>query len=71
MDLPETFAGGMFGLSPVVAKLVRLAESNSPEEAKIAREKLLEKGYFLDRAGVLWDKDNVPDFAKSDEVQPS
>jgi hypothetical protein len=65
MNLPDTFAGGTFDLPPVVAKLVRLAENTDSEpERKNAKEQLLKRGYFLDRAGVLWPKDGVPDFAK-------
>lgn len=68
-NLPETFAGGTFGLPLVVARLVRMADSNSPTEAAIAKSKLLSKGYFLDRIGVLWDKDKVPDFAKDETYE--
>lgn len=66
MNLPETFAGGRFGLPLKAAKIVRLAES-SPAERPVCNEKLKKYGYFVDRAGVCWDIDKVPEIAKDKE----
>lgn len=66
MNLPETFAGGQFNLPLKVAKLVRLAESTSVHERDAAIRKLWGFGYFLDRIGIVWSKDSVPELAKDD-----
>ena len=67
MNIPDTFAGGTFNLPLKVAKIVRLAEgTQSTAERESAIRKLWSFDYFLDRAGVLWEKDKVPEFAKDD-----
>ena len=63
MTIPDTFAGGKFGLPLKVAKIVRQA-SGSDGERKAANNLLKKYGYFADRAGVVWDIDKVPEFAK-------
>lgn len=66
---PDTFAGGQFDLPLRVANLVRLATSTTYEaERQSAKKKLLDLGYFLDRAGIVWGKDEVPEYAKDDEL---
>jgi hypothetical protein len=57
-----------FGLSPKVAKLVRLTGAGTPNEHEVAKVKLLRLGYFLDRVDILWDADKVPEFAKDTEL---
>jgi len=63
VTLPDTFAGGTFNLPPKVAKIVRLAEE-SEAERKACNEKLKKYGYFVDRVGVCWPLDKVPEFAE-------
>jgi hypothetical protein len=65
INLPETYACGMFDLPPVVAKLARLADGtdNTPERDS-AKQQLKKRGYFLDRVGILWPAGQVPDFAR-------
>lgn len=59
-NLPDTFAGGTFNLPLKVAKLVRLADStHSEHERESIVRKLWGMGYFLDKVGVIWDKNNV------------
>ncbi|NQX14251.1 hypothetical protein HQQ80_21700 [Microbacteriaceae bacterium VKM Ac-2855] len=66
-NLPDTFAGGHFNLPLVVAKLVRLADgTHSEHERDAARRRIWSKGYFLDRAEVIWDKGRVPKIAEDD-----
>lgn len=65
MSLPDTFAGGTFNLPLKVAKIVRLAESSEAERGA-CNEKLKKYGYFVDRAGICWELDKVPDFAKDE-----
>lgn len=64
-NLPDTFAGGVFNLPIKIAKVVRQA-SGSDGERQSANTYLEKFNYFLDRAGVLWDLDKVPDFAKDE-----
>jgi len=67
MSLPDTFAGGRFDLPIKVAKIVRLAEGSEPERANANR--ILKKyGYFVDRAGICWDVDHIPEKARDDYV---
>lgn len=64
-----TYAGGMFDLSPTIVKLVHLAErTDSIGEREAARMQLMKRGYFLDHVGILWDKNNVPSFAKDKDA---
>lgn len=63
IELPETFSGGMFNLPIKVAKVVRTA-SGSEGERQAANTYLKGQGYFLDRAGIIWELDKVPEFAK-------
>lgn len=63
MNLPETFAGGRFNLPLKVAKIVRLAENSEAERANCNR-KLKKYGYFVDRVGVVWTIDEIPEYAK-------
>lgn len=62
-NLPDTFAGGTFGLPLKVAKIVRLAE-NSEAERPNANRKLKPYGYFVDRVGICWEIDKTPERAK-------
>ena len=67
MNLPETFAGGTFGLPLKVAKLVRLAEGTDSQSERIAViTKLWDMGYFLDRVNIIWEKSSVPDLSKDE-----
>ncbi len=69
MTLPDDYAGGMFNVPLRVAKLVRLADSTDSEpERQNAREQINKRGYFLDRASVLWEKNKVPKFAQDKET---
>jgi hypothetical protein len=68
MNLPDTFAGGQFGLPLKVAKIVRLAES-SPAERPTCNEKLNKYGYFVDRIGICWPINKTPAFARDKEDQ--
>lgn len=63
MNLPDTFAGGTFNLPLKVAKIVRLGQS-SEVERQAANVQLAKHGYFLDRVGILWPLDKVPELAK-------
>lgn len=65
-SLPDTFAGGQFNLPLKVAKLVRLAETDNEHERDSVRRKIWGFGYFLDKAGIIWGKDKVPEFAVDD-----
>lgn len=63
--LPETFAGGTFNLPLKVAKVVRLFDSTTYEGEKLSiRKKLYTMGYFLDKIGIIWDKENIPEYIK-------
>lgn len=63
MNLPDNFAGGTFGLPLKIAKIVRLAEGSEAERVA-CNEKLKKYGYFVDRIGICWDLDKVPDYVK-------
>lgn len=63
-SLPDTFAGGRFNLPLKAAKIVRLAESGNDNERAVCNTKLEPHGYFVDRVGICWPLNNVPDFAK-------
>lgn len=69
MNLPDTFAGGMFDLPLKVAKIVRVGSNSEPERAA-ANRALNKYGYFLDRVGILWLTNTVPSFAKDKEAKP-
>ena len=68
-NLPDTFAGGRFGLPMVIAKMVRLADRTEEPERTAVIHKLWSKGYFLDKAGVVWDKDNVPSYVRQHDAR--
>lgn len=65
----DTFAGGVFGLDKKIIKIYNLAMKNENEnEVLNARRILLKKGYYLcKRTGILWYKDNVPEFIKENK----
>lgn len=63
MNLPDTYAAGTFNLPLKVAKIARVG-CNSEGERQAANRALNNLGYFLDRAGIIWEKDKVPEYAK-------
>lgn len=67
MNLPDTYAAGVFSLPLKVAKIARLAAKNeSSGEREAAIRKLWELGYFFDRAGIIWKRGEVPEIAKDE-----
>lgn len=69
-DVERDPVGGKFSLPKQIAKLVRLAEgTDCSEEKQSARQKLWDKGYYLDVAGVVWERDDIPDWVK--KVDPT
>lgn len=67
-NLPDTFAGGQFNLPLQIAKLVRLADSTNEHERFAVIKKLWDKGYFLDMAGIIWDKNRVPEIVRKNDT---
>lgn len=64
-DVETDGTGGRFDLPKKVAKLVRLAEGTDyTGEKQSARQKLWDIGYYLDVAGVVWNKDKIPQWVK-------
>lgn len=64
---PDTYACGMFGLSLKIAKIARLAAGTKGNERIVAQTKLWREGFFLDKAGILWDSTAVPCVAQDAE----
>lgn len=63
MQMPDTFAGGQFNLPLRAAKIVRLAASSEVERPN-ANDKLKKYNLWVDRVGIVWDADKIPEFAK-------
>lgn len=70
LNLPDTYAGGNFGLPLKVAKLVRLADgTHSHPEKQSVIGKLWSMGWFLDKAGIIWPKDDVPQYVQAHDAK--
>lgn len=55
---------GVFGLPPQVMKIANHADRTSGHEREAARRQLWKRGWFLDRVGIIWERDKVPEMAR-------
>jgi hypothetical protein len=60
----SSLCGGRFDLPEKAIKLVNKAESTNHNERIAIIDKLWSWGYFLDKVGIVWDRNQVPEIAR-------